>query len=406
MGYNGLGQTAIEHGPGEMSMSGGPSTSRFSGRRQPNFENLRRTILRQGPPGPVPFVEFLADPGIMEAVLGEKFPIDLDSYWIDGPMVEFPAEEMQDLMKAGDMYVRFYYEMGYDYVPAFSALNFRGNVMPLTDTSATPNWDRGVRYWQDETSGPIQSWKDFETYSWPKVDEFHDIALEYFNLILPEGMKICANVGAVFEGAMYLMGLQSFSYALHDQPDLVEAICQRVGEIVATVAAQIATFDNVGMLFLGDDMGFYSGTLVSPGVIRRYVLPHHRKVADLAHRAGKSLLFHSCGNVYKLMDDFIDDVGIDAKHSFEDKILPVEEAYRRWGDRTAILGGVDMDVLGRGTEEQVRARTREILEVCGVNGTGYCLGTGNSVANYIPVRNYLAMLDEGRRWNREHFGVA
>ncbi len=87
------------------------------------------------------------------------------------------------------------------------------------------------------------------------------------------------------------------------------------------------------------------------------------------------MVFHSCGNMYKLMDDLIDDVGIDSKHSFEDKILPVEEAYRRWGDRIAILGGVDMDLLGRGTEEAVRARTREILDACGVNGTGYCLGT-------------------------------
>jgi uroporphyrinogen decarboxylase len=110
--------------------------------------------------------------------------------------------------------------------------------------------------------------------------------------------------------------------------------------------------------------------------------------------------------MYKLMDDLIDDVGIDAKHSYEDKILPPEEAYRRWGDRIAVLGGVDMDLLGRGTEEQVRARTRQILEVCGVKGMGYALGTGNTAANYIPVGNYLAMLDEGRRWNREHFGVA
>ena len=30
-------------------------------------------------------------------------------------------------------------------------------------------------------------------------------------------------------------------------------------------------------------------------------------------------------------------------------------------------------------------------------GGGWALGTGNSVANYIPVRNYLAMLDEGRK---------
>ena len=387
-------------------MSAGASASRFNGQRQPNFENFRRTILREGPPGPVPFVELLADPGIIEAVLGEKFPIDLDSYWNSGPMVNFPAEEMRNLMKAGEMYVRFYYEMGYDYVPSFAAINFRGNMMPLADTSATPNWGEGVRYWQDEASGPIQNWKDFESYPWPEIEEFRDLALEFFSLILPEGMKICVNVGTVFEAVMYLMGLESFSYALTDQPDLVEAICQRVGGLITAGAAQVVTSDKVGMLLLGDDMGFYSGTLVSPAVIRRYILPHHKKLADLAHRNGKQLLFHSCGNVYKLMDDFIDYVGIDGKHSFEDKILPPEEAYRRWGDRTAILGGVDMDILGRGSEEQVRARTRGILEVCGAKGTGYCLGTGNSVANYVPVQNYLAMLDEGRRWNREHFGVA
>jgi hypothetical protein len=34
------------------------------------------------------------------------------------------------------------------------------------------------------------------------------------------------------------------------------------------------------------------------------------------------------------------------------------------------------------------------------------LGTGNSVANFIPVQNYLAMLDEGRRWNHEVFGAS
>jgi uroporphyrinogen decarboxylase len=104
------------------------------------------------------------------------------------------------------------------------------------------------------------------------------------------------------------------------------------------------------------------------------------------------------------MDEIID-LGFDAKHSFEDKIMPVEEVSRLWGDRIAILGGVDLDLLARGSQEEVRRRTREILESCAAAGTGYCLGTGNSVANYIPTENYLAMLDEGRRWNREHFGV-
>jgi uroporphyrinogen decarboxylase len=202
------------------------------------------------------------------------------------------------------------------------------------------------------------------------------------------------------------MGLESFSYALRDQPDLVEAICQRVGELETAVATQVVTIDNVELFLLSDDLGFSSGTLVSPTVIRRYAVPHYKKIVDIFHDAGKLVVFHSCGNMYKLMDDLIDDVAIDAKHSFEDKILPVEEAYQRWGDRVAIMGGVDMDLLGRGTEEAVRARTRAILEVCGVKGTAYCLGTGNTAANYIPKRNYLAMLDEGRRWNQQYFGKA
>jgi uroporphyrinogen decarboxylase len=45
----------------------------------------------------------------------------------------------------------------------------------------------------------------------------------------------------------------------------------------------------------------------------------------------------------------------------------------------------------------VRKRVRDTLDAC-MPGGGYCLGTGNSVANYIPVENYLAMLDEGRRY--------
>jgi len=316
------------------------------------------------------------------------------------------ADELPELMKTADMYVRFWYEMGYDFVPVPTEVTFPGHLMPLADTAALPNWAGGERYWQDEESGPIQSWKDFEAYPWPKAEELRHIALQYVNAVLQEGMKICVPLPGVFDNAMFVMGLQSLCYALHDQAGLVEAICQRLGELVTAVAAQVVTWDNVGMLFQGDDMGFHSGTLVSPDVIRRYILPHHKKVAELAHGAGKLFLLHSCGNVYKLMDDFINYVGIDAKHSFEDKILPVEEVYRRWGDRVTILGGVDMDLLGRGTEEEVRARTRQILEVCGVKGAGYCLGTGNSVANYIPVQNYLAMLDEGRRWNREHFGGA
>ena len=72
-------------------------------------------------------------------------------------------------------------------------------------------------------------------------------------------------------------------------------------------------------------------------------------------------------------------------------------AKRRWGGRLSLIGGIDMDLLCRSTEADVRRRVRETLDIC-LPGGGYCLGTGNTVANYVPLDNYLAMLDEGRRY--------
>ena len=70
---------------------------------------------------------------------------------------------------------------------------------------------------------------------------------------------------------------------------------------------------------------------------------------------------------------------------------------KRYGQRVALLGGFDVDFLCRATEKEIRSRVRKILEACHSDG-GYCLGSGNSIARYVPLHNYLVMLDEGRRW--------
>jgi uroporphyrinogen decarboxylase len=375
---------------------------RFRTRQHPDFENLRRTLLRREPPGPVPFIELFADPGTIQTLLGEKLT------WLS--VIEGEAGDDVPRRPGGwrgrsalDAILRFCYENGYDYVYAGTGLTFpRSNFLAGADVASAANFPGGVRMWQDESSGPIQSWADFEAYPWPEPERVSYRALEYLNGVVPEGMKISVNLGGIFENSSWLMGLESFSYALADQPDLVETICQRVGNLTAAAVAHAVTIDNVGMVFLGDDLGFATGTLISPPVLRRHIFPHYHRLVKIVHEADRLMLLHSCGNLERIMDELIE-IGFDAKHSFEDKIMPVEEVCERWGDRIAILGGVDMDLLARGSEAEVRRRTRQILEACASRGTGYCLGTGNTAANYLPVENYLAMLDEGRRWNREHF---
>jgi uroporphyrinogen decarboxylase len=97
-----------------------------------------------------------------------------------------------------------------------------------------------------------------------------------------------------------------------------------------------------------------------------------------------------------LMDDLIDDVGIDGKHSFQDNVLSAAEAKKRWGDRICILGGVDMHKLSILPEGELRAYVRSVIEDCAPGGR-FAIGAGNSIPSYIPMHNYLALLDESLR---------
>jgi uroporphyrinogen decarboxylase len=144
-------------------------------------------------------------------------------------------------------------------------------------------------------------------------------------------------------------------------------------------------------------MGFKTATMVSPTMLKSKALVWHRRMAELCHQHGCLYCLHACGNLEAIMEALIEDVGLDGRHSFEDAIEPVTVAKRRWGDRLSLLGGIDVDFLTRARPTEVRRRVRDTLDACMVGG-GYCLGTGNSVANYIPIENFLTMLDEGRRY--------
>jgi len=181
-----------------------------------------------------------------------------------------------------------------------------------------------------------------------------------------------------------------------DNPPLVEAVFERWGQKVYDFYKEAVQYPEVGAIFHADDLGFKTATLMSPDFLRKNVFPWLKKYAALAHEQGKTFWYHCCGNVLGVMDDLIQDVGIDAFHSFQDVIIPISDFLSRYGSEIAALGGVDMDNLGRMEEDKLRRYVRRILDDC-MPGR-FALGSGNTVANYIPVRNYLAMLDEARRW--------
>ncbi len=260
----------------------------------------------------------------------------------------------------------------------------------------TAGLSRGERKWTEEGKGVISTWEDFEKYPWPSLDDVDLWPLEFTSENLPEGMGImaCPSAGVFEIGLNNLFGYQNLSYLLYDNPELIKAAFDRVGELIYGYYEKVIGLEGLAGFFQGEDMGFKTGTLISPKFLREYILPWHKKIAQLAHDHDLVYLLHSCGNVEAIMEDLIDDVKIEAKHSFENQLMPVTQFKKKYGDRVAVLGGVDVDKLCRMEEAELRAYVRNIMDEC-AQGGGYALGTGNSVTNYLPLQNFLIMLDEG-----------
>jgi len=354
-------------------------------------QGLLRCLLRKGEPDRVYFMELFLDEEV-KAALCRRYPI-LDGLDQSDPYFDLQAE------------IRLQRFLGYDYVRCGAEMVWPeyaiGREAGTVEDTAEPGLRRaGGRSYAEEHTGCLTNWDEFERMEWPDPERATTWEIDWYERNLPDDMCILGTGGAHFyEILSWLMGYETLCYALHDNRPLVAAISEKLFAMAEAQAKRELAFSRVRGIWGSDDMGFRTGPLIGPDNLRDFVLPGHRLVAELAHQAGKLYLLHSCGDLSLIMKDLVEEVRIDARHSFEDAIEPVVEAKRRDGDRVSLIGGIDMDFLCRAGESQVRRRVRETLDVCQPGG-GYCLGTGNSVSNYVPVDNYLAMLDEGRRYGR------
>lgn len=341
---------------------------------EPDFGRMLKVLQRAGEPDRVPFFELFHDGEIIAAVMDQPAPSDPQAW--------------------RRFRIEFSLRLGYDYVVGYHTVGFPGRAALLAEDTAPLS--RGQRGWTDEHAGPITDWDSFEKYPWPEVTDACFADLEALATLLPAGMAATATLpGGVLENLSSLLGYEPLCLLLLENPDLVQAVVDKVGETLLQVYHRLCTMEHVGALWLNDDLGFKTQTMISPAHLRQYIFPWHKRLVDYAHQHGKLVMLHACGNLQEVMDDLIDNVGIDAKHSFEDVIQPVTVFKRQYGHRIAVLGGVDVHVLASETPDEVKRYTRTIIEQCAPGG-GWALGSGNSVANYIPVANFLAMLEAGR----------
>ena len=348
---------------------------------QPNYKNFE-DVMKNIRPARLPIYEHIISANIMEIIMDDKFA---DLYTGD-------AKDINEYFRR---YCDFFKTMTYDTV------SFEVCISEILPGHGAINGGM---------AGPIQSRDDFEKYPWDDIPTlFWNNAGKYFDALIenmPDGMKAVGGIGnGVFEISEDLVGLEYLPFIQIDNPELYADLFNKIGDLMISIWKPF--LDKYKDAFVacrfGDDLGFKSSLLTNPITIRENILPQYKKVIDIVHNAEKPFLWHSCGCIFEIMDDVIA-LGINAKHSNEDAIAPYSRWIKDYGDKIGLLGGFDMDFLCQKSPEEVFETVVESGKEFRKTANGYALGSGNSIPDYVPVDNYLAMIEAAQEIRERETG--
>lgn len=332
---------------------------------KPDFCQLEKVLKKEIPNRPVLFEYFIN--------------ADVISYFnqFDFNKIINPEDKITAI-------INFFYKAGYDYatIPSryFSSFTFETVVK---EKKSTISLNEGFS---------ITNRESFDKNLWPDPESRNTELLKYIEKVLPEGMKIIiSSPGGLLENVISLVGFENLCFMIYEDEELVTDIFNTVGARLLRFYSLNSTFDYVGAMIVNDDWGFKTQTMFSPETLQKFVFPWHKLIVEAIHKNNKFAILHSCGNLSAVFDNIIDELKYDAKHSFEDEIESVESAWEIWHNRIAIMGGIDIDFLVRSNTEEISKRSKNIIKKTGCKS--YALGSGNSIPTYIPLNNYLSMIE-------------
>jgi uroporphyrinogen decarboxylase len=260
--------------------------------------------------------------------------------------------------------------------------------------------DAGAAHYEEFADAPM---KDLDQSSldgypwWPDPERFdYDDAERRAREAGSEFVVIGPWV-SLFEIYCQLRGLEQALIDLVLDPDLVDAILDRVEDIQSRMMRRLLSrapqcFD---LVFVSDDIAGQTGLLMSPASWHRHLEPRLHRWCELIHDHGARVFYHTDGAAEPLVESLLQ-AGIDVLNPIQ-HICPGMECAPlkfRYGHRVIFHGGIDnQHVLPFGTPDEVRGETTACLETLGAGGQGYICCSCHNVQAGTPIENILAMVE-------------
>lgn len=212
-----------------------------------------------------------------------------------------------------------------------------------------------------------------------------------------KGVLVKAEIPGGWNILRELMGEERACLAFFDYPEMVRDILGTIRDTSMKCLEQVCEHIIIDQLSVHDDMAGNSGPLIGPGQIMEFIYPYYRPCWDLVSSYGTKLFNQdSDGDMRPVVDVFLD-CGINVIHPCEPNAgMDIVELRKKYGNRLAMLGGIDKFVLFKSKEaicSELEYKMQPVMRETG----GIIFGLDHRIPNGVPLENYRYYVDIGRK---------
>jgi uroporphyrinogen decarboxylase len=199
---------------------------------------------------------------------------------------------------------------------------------------------------------------------------------------------------SLFEMAWHLTGLEKYMVGMLCEEPWIEVLNDRVEEWSTGLAIQLV-MAGVDAIWLGEDLGSQTSTLISPDDWRIRFKPRHKRMIEKlrAENPDIIIIMHSDGAVAPLIDDFAE-LGVDVYNPVQPNVpgSDPQELKDRYGDKISFFGGIDQQsLLPSGDIGRIRSDIKDRISILGKN-RGYLLAPAHILQPDVAPETIEAMI--------------
>lgn len=197
--------------------------------------------------------------------------------------------------------------------------------------------------------------------------------------------------GGFFGPLRNLVGVENLCTLFYDDPVLVEEMMDANADFIMAVMDQILDVIAIDAFGFWEDMAYNHAPLISPEMVRKYMLPRYRRVTEFLRRRGVRYIgLDSDGQIDSLIPVWMD-AGLNFLYPFEVQCgMDVLAVRRKYGRDLRIWGGVDKRAMARGPKaiDTELARVKPLIDE-----GGYIPHADHSCPPDISFANYCYYLE-------------